>query len=171
MADRSATAGGSGQADGTVVSLRQVTVADLPALSWLYRAAVEVTARSRYSAEQLAAWAGFASQAAFSDFVLGPETWVIERDGAPLAFCGFEPDGHVASLYVHPSAGRRGYATRLLRHVMARAAAAGVTELHAEASFLSVAVFQRCGFVVVGTETAYYGNVAFSRYRVAYPSA
>lgn len=143
--------------------LRTATAADVPALAALYRDAARACGPSAYTPAQVAAWASTADLPRFRAFVLGPETLVLEDDTGLVGFAGWRPDGHVASLYVRPDRMRQGHGQRLLAEVIARARRARLHRLHTEASAFSRPVFERAGFVLVGTEVVERGGVTFQR--------
>ncbi len=147
--------------------IRKATEDDIPELTALYAGSVKSLAPTAYSAEQVAAWASFAENPeAFRRFVLEPRTIVMEDDSGILGFCGVDAAGHVASLYVRADRSRKGVGTKLLQITLDRARASGVHAFHAEASELSLPVFQRFGFVVRGIEKGACGGAEFERYLV-----
>ena len=148
------------------VALRPAARADVPVLAALYERSVETLAAGRYDAAARRAWAAFAREAAFSDFVLGAETFVAVRDGAVAGFAGLAAGGHVASLYVAPEAAGRGVGRHLLEAVLARARAAGYERVTTDASAVARPVFERAGFRVVSEEHVERGGVTLVRYRM-----
>ncbi|MEW6683685.1 MAG: GNAT family N-acetyltransferase [Nitrospirota bacterium] len=147
--------------------IREATEDDVPQLAALYAGSVKALAPSAYSGEQVNAWASFAENfEAFRRFVLEPQTIVMEDDSGILGFCGVDATGHVASLYVRADRARQGIGTRLLQVALDHAGALGVHTFHAEASELSLPVFQRFGFVVRGIEKGACGGAEFERYLV-----
>lgn len=148
--------------------IRLATGLDLARLVEIYEQSVQVLGPALYTPEQVTAWAESAHGEDFPAFALGPETYVVvDEEDVALGFCGVEPNGHVASLYVAPEAGRRGIGSALLNHVMAVAEARGIRRLYAEASFFSKDVFLRAGFSVEEMETVKRNGVLFDRYKVA----
>lgn len=148
------------------VALRPAAPDDVPILSALFARSVETLAAGHYDAAARRAWAAFAQQAAFSDFVLGAETFVAVRDGAVAGFAGLTAGGHVASLYVAPEAAGRGVARHLLEALLARARAAGHERVTTDASAVARPVFERAGFRAVSEEHVERGGVTLVRYRM-----
>ncbi|GMV92080.1 MAG: hypothetical protein AMXMBFR82_18580 [Candidatus Hydrogenedentota bacterium] len=147
--------------------IRRVRESDYPRLVEIYTEAVRRTATAIYSPEQVEAWSAFPAQTEkFRQFVFGPETYAVTVEDIPVAFCGFDGDGHIASLYVHPEFNRMGYASQLLRHVMNQAEKRGIRRFHTEASFLSKAVFERHGFTVDRMDEVDYDGVLFRRFNM-----
>jgi putative acetyltransferase len=148
--------------------MRLARRADLPALRAIYADSVSVLAPACYSADQVHAWAAFAQDGAFHDFILDVATWVVidAVEGVPLGFCGIGDDGHVASLYVAPAHGRRGIGASLLRHALNQCPRPSSGRWFAEASRLSRPVFERIGFRLVAIERTQRDGVAFERERV-----
>lgn len=160
--------------------LRPGHAGDHAHLRALYRDAVLATATPHYDAAQIAAWAGFADDAAaFAAWLAGTRTWlaVVDTD-VVVGFAGLETghDGplparqpepasaYVAALYVAPAHMRRGVATRLLGCVLAAAATQGITHLSTHASAVSRAVFERHDFELVEIQHSQHGGVDFPRY-------
>jgi len=156
-------------------STRPATAHDVPALAALYAHCATQLGPAVYSAEQVAAWAGFGTDSAeFRAYVLDADTWVLQASGTttPLGFCGVGGDaalGEVHSLYVHPDWTRQGLGTRLLKDALARARQRGTLRLAAWVTPLSRPLFLRQGFRLVDTVQAPYQGVMFERYRVSYP--
>jgi len=84
---------------------------------------------------------------------------------APSA--GVDTAGHVASLYVRADRARQGIGRTLLDVALDRARALGVHAFHAEASELTLPVFQQFGLVVRGIEQGACGGAEFERYFVS----
>ncbi|WP_462322163.1 GNAT family N-acetyltransferase [Halochromatium sp.] len=137
---------------------------DLTALRALYAASVEAAAPGDYSPQQIAAWAGYASEPAFAAFVLDPMTLIAIRDQQRIGFCGIELSGHITSLYVHPDHLRCGIGTALLGEALKRCPRPLAGHWFAEASLFSRPVFARLGFEQVGLEQTERGDVGFERY-------
>ncbi len=84
-------------------------------------------------------------------------------DSGPLGFCGYEPDGHIASLYIRSDSSGKGIATALVSHVLEEARAHGIKRFFAEASDLSVPVFKKFGFETTGHDEIKVGEERFTR--------
>ncbi len=150
----------------TGVELRPAAPDDVPILAALFARSVETLAAGRYDAAARRAWAAFAQEATFSDFVLGPETLVAVCDGAVAGFAGLTAGGHIESLYVAPEAAGRGVARRLLEALLARARVAGHERVTTDASAVARPVFERAGFRAVFEERVERGGVMLVRYRM-----
>lgn len=148
------------------ITLRIAAPADVDRLRALYAAAVRESAPGRYSREQIAVWSGYAWAPGFEGFVLDPLTILATHDEETVGFCGVEPTGHIASLYVHPSFARRGIGSLLLRAALDRCPSPSSGCWSAEASVLSRPVFQRLGFTQIGVEHSMRDRVGFERYRM-----
>ncbi|WP_239690934.1 GNAT family N-acetyltransferase [Chromobacterium sphagni] len=129
-----------------------MTPADLPACYHLFGASVHGLAGACYTAEQCRAWVPL-------------ERWTDEReqswarrlggswackavagDGRLAGFAWLSFDGQFDMLFVAPWAGRQGVAGRMLAELESKAAAHGVTALHAWASHAARPVFERAGY-------------------------
>lgn len=147
---------------------RLATEADLPALARVYEDTVRKLGPALYTPEQVAAWAAYAREAeAFRGFVLNARTVVAVSAGRPVGFCGVEPGGRVASLYVDAAHTRQGLGGALLARALDEARAAwGLARFHTEASHFSRAVFERRGFVVDEQEVVVRNGVSFHRFKM-----
>lgn len=142
--------------------------ADVPALAALYAAAAATLGPQVYTPEQVQVWQSFGRDTPeFRRYVLGAETWVAERAGLAVGFCGIDlRRGEVHSLYVDPAHGRRGIGGALLAHALARAEAAGVGRLEVWATPFSRPLFERVGFALHEARRELYRGVEFERYRL-----
>ena len=145
------------------IALRLAIPEDIEALRHVYATSVKALAQGHYSIEQIAVWAGYAEAPAFVDFILEPLTILATVDRQPIGFCGVEPTGHIASLYVYPDHGRRGIGTALLREALDRCATPTRGHWFVEASLLSRPVFERLGFAQVAIEQTERAGVRFER--------
>ncbi len=145
------------------MEIRHVEETDLVELIELYRSAIQVQGAEHYSHEQLEAWANSATEESFMRFILSPVTYVAVDDTGPLGFCGYEQNGHIASLYIRPDSSGKGIATALVGHVLEEARAHGINKFFAEASEMSVRVFERYGFKTSGHDEIVVGEEHFRR--------
>ena len=140
---------------------------DLPILADIYRQSVRQIARALYTQQQVNAWSTFPDQPdEFREFILKPQTHLMQKNDNIIAFCGLETNGHIASLYVHPDYHRQGYGTQILVYVLNIGKKLGIKRFFTEASFFSQPVFSRQSFTIVTMETVNYGDVAFDRYKM-----
>jgi len=139
---------------------------DVDPLRGIYAAAVNALAQGHYSGRQIAVWAGYAEAPAFVDCILKPLTILATIAQQPIGFCGIEPTGYVASLYVHPDHARRGIGITLLRAALERCATPTRGYWFAEASLLSRPVFERLGFGQVGLEQTDRRGIGFERFQM-----
>lgn len=97
--------------------IRPATPADAPALTAVWRRAVEathhfLTPEAIEAIEtDVAAWLNSGD----------PNLWTCERDGTPIAFLGLNDD-ELAALFVDPGQHRSGVGRRLVQHAVARGA-------------------------------------------------
>lgn len=146
--------------------LRVAAEPDVAKLRAVYAASVRALASGHYTPEQIRAWAGYAETPAFIDLIAEPLTLLATQNQEPIAFCGIESSGRIASVYVHPDYGRRGIATSLLREAFNRCPRPTEGHWFAEASWLSRTVLERLGFKQVGVEQVERDRVCFERYRM-----
>ena len=146
------------------IAIRLATFEDIGQLRLIDAASVRALARGHDSRRHIDAWAGYAEAPAFIDFVLKPLIVLATVDRHPIGFCGVEPTGHIASLYVHPDHARRGIGTALLREALDRCATPTRGHWFAEASLLSRPVFDRVGFAQAGVEQSDRAGIRFERF-------
>lgn len=154
---------------GTVpvpVTIRRARESDMPVLRAVYRDAVEAIGPRAYTREQTAAWARTADTEALAETVLGGVTFAAELEGRIAGFCTYEPDGRIALLYVRGADAGRGIGRALLATAIEHARRAGIETFHAEASELSLPLFEKLRFVLVERERSRWNGVEFVRYRV-----
>lgn len=139
--------------------------ADLYAVS-----AAAILGSAAYTAAQSRAWLGRRSVAGHVAMIERTTAFVATDDGRPVGFAtvALVPGhglvaGEVDQLFVHPDAGGRGVARRLLSTVEAAARAAGLTELVTHASKRAQPVFRRYGYELVEVETVTIGEQELTR--------
>jgi N-acetylglutamate synthase-like GNAT family acetyltransferase len=150
---------------------RRATGADVFVLAALYRDAALRLGPLVYTPGQTRAWASFADEPAFRDYVLDADTWIAGRpgDGRALGFCGVAAEGElreVHSLYVTPGRTRQGLGGEMLRRTLLRAEAAGAKRFAAWVTPFSRPVFLAAGFEWTQTVSAPFAGTMFERYRV-----
>lgn len=144
-------------------TLRPATAGDLPTLRRIYSNAVSAAGPAAYTPEQVEVWRGFADDPRFTGFVLDIATYVAEVAREIAGFCGINPAGHIASLYIAAEHAGRGLGTALLERVIALHPTPAAGRYFAEASRFSLSVFKRCGFHEVGRDRVVRGGVSFER--------
>lgn len=147
--------------------LRLATADDLPALAELYAYTVRQLGPALYTTDQVRVWSASPDDVErFRGFVLNAYTLVavVQDSQHPVGFAGLEPNGRIASLYVHADYCRRGIGTALLAALLEKAQADGLTRLRTEASKFSRPVFERFGFVLDEVERGMHHGVPFMRF-------
>jgi putative acetyltransferase len=146
--------GDDGERELALLVIGEYRRADAGALMRLFHDTVHSTCSTDYTPEQLAAWSPASG--------LDVEAWRARFDAKkpfvasvglePIGFIELEADGHIDCLYVHRDFQRRGVATRLLEHAVARARARSMRRLYVEASITAVPFFVRHHFSVVRSQ-------------------
>lgn len=135
------------------VIVRPYTPDDARATLEVFERAVSISALSRYTRAQVAAWLGgprdIASWGAERESV---DTYVAEIGGKVAGFSDLSESGYVDRLFVDPDHGRRGIGAALLQHVIGEADRLGITALTTHASLVARPVFEANGFTVTHTE-------------------
>lgn len=153
----------------TAQSIRPLAVDDVPLCRDIYRrAARESDPHGGYSPRQREVWAQFADEEGFADFIREEEGWVFEEAGRICAFCSYEHNGYIRTLYVAPDYQRRGIGGALLEFSLRRLT--GAPRIWSIASLFSRGLFARFGFELVETEEKEYQGVVFLRYIMEFRS-
>jgi putative acetyltransferase len=149
----------------TAVRIRPYRAEDAAATLRIFERAVMVTARSRYSAEQVEAWVGGPRDVLeWAADRLRASTFVAEVDGSPAGFADLADSGYIDRLFVDPDHNRRGIGTALLARVVEEAKVRGIPRLSTHASLVARSVFERAGFRVVEKETVVKGDIRLDRF-------
>jgi putative acetyltransferase len=147
--------------------LRRGRLADTQGIYELSLRALYMSAARSYTFAELEAWASLRSLAGHQRMIR--ETFLLVAE-IPRGVCGFAnlvvETGLVDQLFVDPSAGGRGVATRLLAALEERAVSAGLACLVSHASRRAVDVFEHCGYQRLTVEQVAIGEELLERYRV-----
>lgn len=131
------------------MTIREYKATDRDTLVALFTESVHQLAVGYYDADQRAVWAPRPANPVHWQRVFEKLfTLVAEQDGNITGFIAFEPDGHIALLFVSPEYQGKGVAFHLYREVESRLANQGTRELFTEASLVARPFFERQGFVV-----------------------
>ncbi len=149
------------------VALRRAHPGDAAGIYALSLRALHQSAASFYTHAQLHAWASLRTLACHEQMVRETFLLVAEDDGQLLGFANLEPErGLVDQLFVDPSAGGRGVATRLLAALEQHAISVGLLRLDSHASKRAIGVFERCGFLILAVERVPIGDEVLERFHV-----
>jgi len=131
------------------IQLRPYEAADAAATWEVFHAAVRHTARARYSAAQVAAWAPDDVDAdRWARRRAAAWTLVAVIDEQVVGFADLTDAGELDMLYVHPDHAREGVATHLLTAVVTEAEHRGLSRVEVHASWVLQPLLERLGFVL-----------------------
>lgn len=147
--------------------VRPYEAQDAAALSALMLRAIMETGARDYSPAQVKAWASRVPSAErlheiYSDGRNG--LVALDDNGAPLAFCDLEADGHIDYLYCAPHAIGTGVASALYERLETMAHTHGLTRLYIEASEAARRFFTSKGFATVKRRDFEIGGVAIHNF-------
>ena len=147
--------------------VRDYQPADAAGLAELYVRSVRGLGALRYSAAQVEVWAGLGPSAERLEALMadGRFRLVAEEQGRLAAFVDVTPEGLVHFLYADPEAAK-GAADAVYQAAEARARAAGMTRLNAEASDLARGFFLRRGYADKGRRDFEVAGVAIHNHAV-----
>ena len=148
------------------MKIRRAVADDVSALRNLYAEVVLAVGPKAYEPDQVHAWAVFAREPAFDEFVTAVNTYVAVEADVIVGFCGIDDDGHIASIYVSSTCLRRGIGKTLLDFALAQHPTPTAGRYFAETSAFSLPLFERCGFARVGAEQVIRSGVMFERFLV-----
>lgn len=94
----------------------------------------------------------------FPEIAKTREIYVLEEDGKIVATAGLTDDGEVAGVFTASDCAGRGYGTRMMEMILARAKEKGHTRVHLSASITAHSFYERFGFTDTG-ETHADGSV------------
>jgi len=128
--------------------IRPMAQCDARAVEAIMLAAIREIGSRRYSAEQIEAWHGRATNFDVAARVDAGASVLVaaDSDDVPVAYALIERDGHFDHLYCHPRHSGNGLGTRLIAAAEDLAAQLGVRRLFTEASELAAPVFERAGY-------------------------
>ena len=149
------------------MQVRDYQPADAAGLAELYVRSVKGLGALRYSPEQVEVWAGLAPSPERLEALMadGRFRLVAEDAGRLAAFIDVTPEGLVHFFYADPEAAK-GAADTVYQAAEARARAAGMTRLTAEASDLARGFFLRRGYVDGGRRDFEVEGVAIHNHAV-----
>lgn len=153
------------------VEVHTYTSKDAQATLSVFIDAVTITAATRYTPEQVEAWASPADR--------NLEDWHQRRSSratlvATVAdevagFSDIDIDGLIDMLFVSPRFARRGVATRLLAEVEQRARTVGASAMSVHASLVARPLLERLGFTVEAEEHPVIRGVSLVNYKMVKP--
>ncbi len=143
--------------------IRPMQPEEQDALRTLYRRAIEHAGPQAYTPEQVAAWARFANEAEFADWVTGAQTFVAQdASGRLQGFGALATPDHLSALFVAPEFMRQGVGTALLEMLLQQADTKHAVTV--AASEFSKPLFERYGFEVECVEQSRRDGVVLTRY-------
>ena len=130
--------------------IRNFCVGDEADFSRVFQSSIRELASADYTNEQIEVWAGAS---------LDSERWVkriqelkpfvVEIDGAIVAYADLQPDGYIDHFFVRGTYSRQGIGSLLMSHIVENAIAKGITALTADVSMNAQNFFARFAFVIV----------------------
>ena len=132
---------------GLMLRIRRAHSDDGPGIHAAHAAAILVTCRSHYAAEEVAVWAERLTPASYAEDVVQRDVFVAEDGARILGFGVLDAnDREVRAVYVHPDAGRRGMGRALLHVLETTARLRGPGRLHLDSSLNAVPFYLAAGW-------------------------
>ncbi len=152
----------------TALRIRRFNAADLDAVRQVYRHAIEHLGPSAYTPEQVQAWASFADDPGFAEWIQNAQTFVAaDESGTPQGFGGLQLPGYLSALFVAPAYLRQGVGRGLLEELLSHTDPNQPVTVAASA--FSKPLFEQYGFVVEQLERSRFKGVDFLRYALIRP--
>lgn len=134
------------------------------ALHAVFHSAVHGIACRDYSSGQIEAWAPSEMTAALSQQwtrkIRTIQPFVVEIDSNIAAYGDIQASGYIDHFFVSADFSRRGIGTSLMEFLLAKAAAAGISEQTSDVSQTAQPFFQRFGFQIMEHRIATVRGVA-----------
>lgn len=145
--------------------IRKYQGTDLDSLAKIYVESIRHLGPAAYSKNQIEAWAGFARDSGFKNWIEATITFVaVSQNNEIMGFAGLTESGHISAVFVAPRHHRKGVASGLLTMVLDAARSMGIVQITSHASEFSKPLFEKFGFVVSEIERTEVKGIGFSRY-------
>lgn len=136
------------------VLIRPFHPGDEPALHAVFHSAVHGIAASRYSADQLDAWApADYDSAQWAERIRRNQPFVAEIGGQPAGYADLQANGYVDHFFVAAEHARQGVGQQLMNHILKLAVQRGLQRVQAHVSLSAEPFFARNGFAVMARQT------------------
>ena len=133
-----------------MISLRQATATDIPALQALFVLCIRQTCTTDYTEAEIAVWTATAQNSDRWNKAVADQYFLIAEEGKKLAGFGSLRDGNYLDfMYVHPDFQGRGVAGKLLAALEAKALRLGTASLHSDISITARPFFEKKGYGVL----------------------
>jgi len=127
--------------------IRRATPAVAEGIFRVHRSAILDVASTRYTSEQIEAWAGKLSPASYTEPIENKIVFVADDAGQICGFGQLDPkNSMVEAVYVLPGHLRRGLGGRLLSALESIARASGLAQLTLDASLNSLPFYEQAGY-------------------------
>jgi putative acetyltransferase len=140
-----------------MLRIRRARAGDEPGILAAHTAAIRVTCRSHYSADDVELWAGRLTVESYDDAMTRRDALVVEEDGRVLGFGVLDVEGaELRAVYVHPDAAGRSLGRRLLAALEAIARLRGLRDVRLDSSLNAIGFYTAAGWQRVGSSCRTY---------------
>lgn len=148
------------------MNLRLARPADIPAISNLFKASIEVLAANDYTAEQIIVWTSEYDQTETWQTRLNHQYFLVAESAAQTlaGIASLDATGYLDLLYVHPDFQRQGIATGLVAHLEQYAFGSDIAVIRTEASLTAKPFFESHGYRVVAPQQKNYQGITFATF-------
>jgi putative acetyltransferase len=148
--------------------IRSFQQGDEPALWEVFFSAIHQTASAQYTPEQINAWAPPAADpVAWAERMRGIRPFVVEAQGAIIAYADLQESGYIDHFFVAPAVGRQGVGSALMRHIHEQARSRGIAALSSDVSLTARPFFERWGFQIERAQTVVVRGIALQNFHMS----
>jgi putative acetyltransferase len=130
-----------------MLRIRRARAGDEPGILAAHTAAIRVTCRRHYSADEIEAWAGRLTLTSYDDALARRDALVVEEVGRVRGFGVLDAEAaEVRAVYVHPEDGGRGLGRQLLEMLEMIARLRGLRDVHLDSSLNALGFYTAAGW-------------------------
>lgn len=151
----------------TQITLRQVTLTDLPEMKELFRGTIMNVCANEYDAEQRAVWASSSEKTErWENLIKEQYVLLAIKEGVIVGFGSLLNGDYLDFMYVHKEYQRQGIADALLNALEAEAMRQNTTVITSDISKTARPFFEKKGYVVDAEQQNPKGEVVLVNYKM-----
>ena len=149
------------------MNIRQITIKDQINIKKIYFDSIKSIDNNLYTNEQKFVWARQAwDNSEFTNSINKGKGWIISENNNSIGFAVRYPQNRLSLLYLKGNSKRKGYGTKLLKHIEKDAKKEGLNYLKTEASLISYKLLLKEKWKIVSKEKIVINGVTFDRFRM-----
>jgi len=150
-----------------IIHIRQYQESDAAAIANIYYNTIHKINNRDYSAEQINAWAPYASVENYSGWqakLAKVKPFVAVINDTIVGFAEFEANGHIDCFYVHHEYQSKGIGSALMKAIFDKAEKQNIGRIYAEVSITAKPFFEEKGFNIVKEQTVTLRSVELNNF-------